>query len=113
MSEEESQHTGPVAEEQAQKSDQPPVRVAIDLSDTGAESFAMHIAFLPDGVFDPNSLSHQAAHAIQHHLRHLEDLGREDARKKEHAMITKAVLKVCEPVDGPLEAMRGPSEANH
>ena len=104
-----------VPEPEDEKPAEPPVRVAIDLTDAGGESMRMHVVYLPDGKFDPTSPSHQAAYAIQMHLRHLEDLGREDARAKEQAMIAKAVLKVCEPVqtDEELEALKGPSDATN
>lgn len=91
-----------------------PVRVAIDLSDMpDGKGMQMYVQYLPDGKCDPASPSHNAALAIQKHLRELEGLEMQENRKREADMIQKAVLKVCDPVDGPLETMRGPSEANN
>lgn len=113
MSDEQGQvEEGPQQAEQAQ-AQQPPVRVAIDLTDTGGEGFAMHLAYFPDGVFDPTSPSHQAAIAIQEHLNYLQRLGQEHARKQEQGMIMRSVLAVTGPVAGPLETLQGPSEATN
>lgn len=89
----------------------PDVGVALDLVDMpDGRGCKFHFHFFPDGVFDPMRASHQCGRAIQQFLNESEGHYQEFLRKREADMIRNAVLKVCDPVDGPLETMRGPSE---
>ncbi len=90
-----------------------PVRVAIDISDALDGQARFFIQFMPDGIFDPTSNAHVLARDIQRYLNSMEANFQEQKRAYEKDLIKNAVLKVCDPVDGPLETMRGPSEATN